>query len=83
MAEGGTLFLDEIGDMPADAQTRLLRVLQDGEYLSIAGNGTVRANVRIIAATNRNLHHLMQQGLFSQGFILPAQCGAVKIAALT
>ena len=66
MAEGGTLFLDEIGDMPADAQTRLLRVLQDGEYLSIAGNGTVRANVRIIAATNRNLHHLMQQGLFRE-----------------
>ena len=64
MAEGGTLFLDEIGDMPADAQTRLLRVLQDGEYLPIAGNGMVRANVRIIAATNRNLHHLMQQGLF-------------------
>ena len=66
MAEGGTLFLDEIGDMPADAQTRLLRVLQDGEYLSIAGNGTVRANVRIIAATNRNLHHLMKQGLFRE-----------------
>ena len=66
MAEGGTLFLDEIGDMPADAQTRLLRVLQDGEYLSIAGNYTVRANVRIIAATNRNLHHLMQQGLFRE-----------------
>ena len=66
MAERGTLFLDEIGDMPADAQTRLLRVLQDGEYLSIAGNGTVRANVRIIAATNRNLHHLMQQGLFRE-----------------
>jgi len=66
MAEGGTLFLDEIGDMPAEAQTRLLRVLQDGEYVSIAGNGTVRANVRIIAATNRNLHHLMQQGLFRE-----------------
>jgi two-component system nitrogen regulation response regulator GlnG len=66
MADGGTLFLDEIGDMPAEAQTRLLRVLQDGEYVSIAGNGTVRANVRIIAATNRNLHHLMQQGLFRE-----------------
>ena len=66
MSEGGTLFLDEIGDMPADAQTRLLRVLQDGEYLSIAGHGKVRANVRIIAATNRNLYHLMQQGLFRE-----------------
>ena len=66
MAEGGTLFLDEIGDMPADAQTRLLRVLQDGEYLSTAGNVKLRANVRIIAATNRNLQHLMQQGLFRE-----------------
>ncbi len=66
MADGGTLFLDEIGDIPAEAQTRLLRVLQDGEYVSIAGNNTVRANVRIIAATNRNLHHLMQQGLFRE-----------------
>ena len=66
MAEGGTLFLDEIGDMPAEAQIRLLRVLQDGEYVSIAGNGTVRNNVQIIAATNRNLHHLMQQGLFRE-----------------
>lgn len=66
MADGGTLFLDEIGDMPAEAQTRLLRVLQDGEYLSIAGNGKVRSNLRIIAATNRNLHHLMQQGLFRE-----------------
>ena len=66
MAEGGTLFLDEIGDMPAEAQTRLLRVLQDGEYEPISGNRTVRANVRIIAAANRNLHQLMQQGLFRE-----------------
>ena len=66
MAEGGTLFLDEIGDIPAEAQARLLRVLQDEEYVSIARNGTVRVNVRIIAATNRNLHHLMQQGLFRE-----------------
>ena len=66
MAEGGTLFLDEIGDMPAEAQTRLLRVLQDREYLSIADNGKEQANVRIIAATNRNLHHLVQQGLFRE-----------------
>ena len=66
MAEGGTLFLDEIGDMPAEAQTRLLRVLQDAEYVSISGNGAVRGNVRIIAATNRNLYHLMQQGLFRE-----------------
>ena len=66
MAEGGTLFLDEIGDMPPESQIRLLRILQDGHYVSIAGNGSVTANVRIIAATNRNLHHLMQQGLFRE-----------------
>ena len=65
-AHNGTLFLDEIGDMPAEAQARLLRVLQDEEYVSIARNCTVRVNVRIIAATNRNLHHLMQQGLFRE-----------------
>ena len=66
MAEGGTLFLDEIGDMPAEVQTRLLRVLQDREYVPIAGKGTERANLRIIAATNRNLHQLVQQGLFRE-----------------
>ena len=66
MAEGGTLFLDEIGDMPAEAQTRLLGVLQDGKYVSNSGNGSVQANVRIIAATNHNLHHLTQQGLFRE-----------------
>ena len=66
MAEGGTLFLDEVGDMPAEAQTRLLHVLKDRECVSIAGNGSVQANVRIIAATNRNLHDLMQQGLFRE-----------------
>ena len=65
-AEGGSLFLDEVGDMTPEAQTRLLRVLQDGEYLSVGANRPVKANVRIIAATNHNLHHLMEQGLFRE-----------------
>ena len=65
-AEGGSLFLDEVGDMPPEAQTRLLRVLQDGEYLPVGANRPVKANVRIIAATNHNLQHLMQQGLFRE-----------------
>jgi len=65
-AEGGSLFLDEVGDMPPEAQTRLLRVLQDGEYLAVGANRPVRANVRIIAATNQNLQQLMQQGLFRE-----------------
>ncbi len=65
-AEGGTLFLDEIGDMPLDAQTRLLRVLQQGEYTSVGGRTAIRTDVRIIAATNRDLRQLIQQGLFRE-----------------
>jgi len=65
-AEGGTLFLDEIGDMPLEAQTRLLRVLQDGDYLPVGAERPLRAHLRIIAATNQNLHHLMHQGLFRE-----------------
>jgi len=65
-AEGGTLFLDEIGDMPPEAQTRLLRVLQEGEYTTVGGRVPIRANVRIIAATHRDLTQLIRQGLFRE-----------------
>lgn len=65
-AEGGTLFLDEIGDMPSEAQTRLLRVLQEGEYTTIGGRAPIRANIRIIAATHRDLSQLIRQGLFRE-----------------
>ena len=65
-AEGGTLFLDEIGDMPPEAQTRLLRVLQDGEYTIVGGRATIRANARIIAATHRDLRQLIRHGLFRE-----------------
>jgi two-component system, NtrC family, nitrogen regulation response regulator GlnG len=65
-AEGGTLFLDEIGDMPLEAQTRLLRVLQEGEYTSVGGRTPIRTNVRIIAATHRELKSQIQQGLFRE-----------------
>ena len=65
-AEGGTLFLDEIGDMPPEAQTRLLRVLQDGEYTIVGGRATIRANARIIAATHRDLQQLIRHGLFRE-----------------
>jgi two-component system nitrogen regulation response regulator GlnG len=63
-AKGGTLFLDEIGDMPMDAQTRLLRVLQAGEYTPVGGRGTLTADARIVAATNRDLGQLVRQGRF-------------------
>ena len=65
-AEGGTLFLDEIGDMPMEAQTRLLRVLQQGEYSTVGGRTPIKTDVRIIAASNKDLRILIQQGLFRE-----------------
>ena len=65
-AEGGTLFLDEIGDMPMDAQTRLLRVLQQGEYTTVGGRNPIRTDVRIVAASNKDLRILINQGLFRE-----------------
>lgn len=65
-ADGGTLFLDEIGDMPADTQTRLLRVLADGEFYRVGGHTPVKVDVRIIAATHQNLEHLVKEGRFRE-----------------
>src|SRR5882724_5586454 len=65
-AEGGTLFLDEIGDMPPDLQTRLLRVLSDGQFYRVGGHQPIRANVRIIAATHQDLESRVKQGLFRE-----------------
>jgi two-component system nitrogen regulation response regulator GlnG len=65
-ASGGTLFLDEIGDMPLDAQTRLLRVLQQGEFTTVGGRLPVKADVRIIAATHRDLRQAIRQGQFRE-----------------
>ncbi len=65
-ADGGTLFLDEIGDMPMEAQTRLLRVLQQGEYTTVGGRTPIKTDVRIVAATNKDLRILIQQGMFRE-----------------
>jgi two-component system nitrogen regulation response regulator GlnG len=65
-AAGGTLFLDEIGDMPLEAQTRLLRVLQSGEFSPVGGRQAIRADVRIVAATHRDLRQMIQQGAFRE-----------------
>ncbi|HBO4502121.1 TPA: two-component system response regulator NtrC [Pseudomonas aeruginosa] len=65
-ADGGTLFLDEIGDMPADTQTRLLRVLADGEFYRVGGHTPVKVDVRIIAATHQNLESLVRDGKFRE-----------------
>jgi two-component system nitrogen regulation response regulator GlnG len=82
-AEGGTLFLDEIGDMPAELQTRLLRVLSDGHYYRVGGQQPIKANVRVIAATHQNLEERVKQGLFREDLFhrlnvirlrLPALC---------
>ncbi|MDE8344226.1 MAG: sigma 54-interacting transcriptional regulator, partial [Acidocella sp.] len=65
-ANGGTLFLDEIGDMPPEAQTRLLRVLQEGEFTTVGGRQPIRANARIVAATHRDLRALIRSGQFRE-----------------
>lgn len=65
-ADGGTLFLDEIGDMPAEAQTRLLRVLADGEFYRVGGHTSVKVDVRIITATHQNLEELVAKGKFRE-----------------
>lgn len=65
-AEGGTLFLDEIGDMPFDLQTRLLRVLSDGNFYRVGGHSPMKANVRVIAATHQNLEERVRQGSFRE-----------------
>lgn len=65
-ANGGTLFLDEIGDMPADTQTRLLRVLADGEFYRVGGTTPVKVNVRIVAATHQDLENLVKEGRFRE-----------------
>jgi transcriptional regulator with PAS, ATPase and Fis domain len=65
-ADGGTIFLDEIGDLPASVQIKLLRVLQDGSFERLGGTETLQVNVRVIAATNRNLHDEVKEGRFRE-----------------
>ena len=87
-ANGGTLFLDEIGDMPLDTQTRLLRVLADGEFYRVGGHIPVKANVRIIAATHQNLENLVELGQFREDLfhrlnVIEFNCLASMIAVKT
>ena len=81
-ANGGTLFLDEIGDMPPEAQTRLLRVLQEGEFTSVGGRQPIKANVRIIAATHRDLRNVDPPGAVPRGSVLPPERRADPAAAV-
>jgi len=81
-AAGGTLFLDEIGDMPIEAQTRLLRVLQEGEYTRVGGRTPIRADARIIAATHRDLRQLVRQGLFREDLFYRLNVVPVRLPPL-
>ncbi len=81
-ANGGTLFLDEIGDMPMDLQTRLLRVLADGEFYRVGGREPVRADVRVIAATHQNLEHLVQEKKFREDLFHRLNVIRVRLPAL-
>jgi two-component system nitrogen regulation response regulator GlnG len=81
-ANGGTLFLDEIGDMPPEAQTRLLRVLQEGEFTSVGGRQPIKANVRIIAATHRDLRNSIRQGLFREDLFYRLNVVPIRLPAL-
>src|SRR4029434_1679554 len=65
-AEGATLFLDEIGDMPFDLQTRLLRVLSDGQFYRVGGHNPLKSNVRVSAATHQTLEERVKQGVFRE-----------------
>jgi two-component system nitrogen regulation response regulator GlnG len=81
-AKGGTLFLDEIGDMPPEAQTRLLRVLQEGEYNAVGGRVPIRVDVRIIAATHRDLPQLIRQGLFREDLFYRLNVAPIRLPPL-
>ncbi len=81
-AEGGTLFLDEIGDMPAELQTRLLRVLSDGHFYRVGGHQPIRSNVRVIAATHQHLEQRVAQGLFREDLFHRLNVIRLRIPAL-
>ena len=81
-AAGGTLFLDEIGDMPMDAQTLLLRVLQSGEFTTVGGNRAIRADVRIIAATHKNLEKMIEDGSFREDLYYRLNVFPIEMAPL-
>jgi two-component system nitrogen regulation response regulator GlnG len=82
LAAGGSLFLDEVGDMPSDAQTRLLRVLQDGQFTRVGGRAPINANVRIISATHQDLKALIVEGKFREDLFYRLNVVPVRLPPL-
>ncbi|MDX1736850.1 MAG: nitrogen regulation protein NR(I) [Alphaproteobacteria bacterium] len=81
-ARGGTLFLDEIGDMPMEAQTRLLRVLQEGEFTTVGGRTPIKMDVRIVAATHRDIKRMVQSGTFREDLFYRLNVVPIRVPAL-
>ncbi len=82
LAHRGTIFLDEIGDLPLDLQAKLLRVLQEGEFERLGDSRTIRVDVRVIAATNRDLRQAIANGDFREDSVLPAQRVSARFATI-
>jgi two-component system nitrogen regulation response regulator NtrX len=82
VAEGGTIFLDEIGDMPLPAQAKVLRVLQTGEFSRVGGEKTLRTDCRVVAATNRDLEHMVQAGAFREDLYFRLNVVPIRSPAL-
>src|SRR5271167_89440 len=82
MADGGTLFLDEIGDLHANSQAKLLRVLQEGEFHRVGGEQTIRVNVRVLSATNRDLSAMVAQGKFREDLYYRVSVVPIRVPAL-
>lgn len=82
MADGGTLFLDEIGDMPMPMQVKLLRVLQERCFERVGGNNTIKVNVRIVAATHRNLESMIEEDTFREDLFYRLNVFPIEMPAL-
>ena len=82
LADGGTIFLDEVGELPMDTQVKLLRVLQEQEFEPIGSSKTIKVNVRVVAATNRNLQDLVEEGKFRADLFYRLNVVPLRVPAL-